>query len=76
MFEKRDLPDPGQGFAPRDPNVRLLPSKQRRTKELITVPNPILTAEALDIEALMVEISSYLTAVEVFRAESHEPCWN
>lgn len=76
MFEKRDLPDPGQGFARRDRSVRLLASKQRRTKELISVPSPILTEEALDIEALLLEIASYLTAVEAFRAEGHEPCWN
>jgi hypothetical protein len=56
--------------------LRLLPSTQRTTKEAVAMTNPVLSEEALDIEALVLEIASYLAAVEVFRAEGHEPCWS
>jgi len=29
-----------------------------------------------NVEALLVEIASYLAAVDVFRAEGYEPCWS
>jgi hypothetical protein len=32
--------------------------------------------EAPDVEALLPEIERYLAAVEVFRAEGHEPRWS
>jgi len=31
--------------------------------------------QTLDVEALMAEIEDYLAAVDVFRAEGHEPRW-
>jgi len=30
----------------------------------------------IDVEALIGEIARYLAAVDLFRAEGHEPCWS
>ena len=35
----------------------------------------MIVREQLDVEALMEEIAGYLAAVELFRAEGHEPRW-
>jgi hypothetical protein len=52
--------------------ARLVPSARRTTTEAIPMTETIL----IDVEALIGEIARYLAAVDLFRAEGHEPCWS